>query len=573
MEIVNGEFIMMGCDPSDPSVLRSPADAISLINTIGFLPLFSNAIPSFSIEEHVPASVWFTGDPTTDPWEWRMILAADPSIAYGKFFNKTAGFISKSFFPTFANYRRDGYDFDALFEDELASYRAKKIMDVFECNDESVGKSLISSEIRELAGKDEAALTELQMQTYLIISSFRQKKNKAGQSYGWHLAVMETPETKWGHAHITSEYSTDPVESWKKIIERVTEHFPEAGEAEVRKILGIRYPGEDRKSKASTSAVNKKAAEKRVRSYDLPWPENLLRAMEESAVKAAEKKARREAEDAEYAGTAKNPDVPAPPLTLPEHLTKDQMDGLEHALSTLKENERKAIALRYKQSKTIKETAESFSLTGSRIQQIIAKALRKLRHPSRLNYIREGLQGLQVAEERKKAEVRKAMESGDRGRIFEAISLYDLKLSVRSTNCLVRSGMRTLSDLVKTVEEKPASLRQIRNLRRQSLQEVLEKLEEYGVECYEVRRACEFGTERREDIAEMEPSVRLYNILIRAGLDTVSKIEERIRENARSIIQLDGMGRKTIGELIEKMENMNVDCGQLKEELKWLGWI
>lgn len=47
----------------------------------------------------------------------------------------------------------------------------------------------------------------------------------------------------------------------------MTEHFPEAGEAEIRKILGIRYPGEDRKTKASTSAVKKKAAEKRVRSY------------------------------------------------------------------------------------------------------------------------------------------------------------------------------------------------------------------------------------------------------------------------------------------------------------------
>lgn len=50
METVNGEFIMMGCDPSDPSALRSPADAISFIHTIGFLPLFSNTIPGFSIE-------------------------------------------------------------------------------------------------------------------------------------------------------------------------------------------------------------------------------------------------------------------------------------------------------------------------------------------------------------------------------------------------------------------------------------------------------------------------------------------------------------------------------------------
>ena len=83
-----------------------------------------------------------------------MILARDPDIVYGKFFNKAAGFVSKSFFPTFSNYRRNGYDFDALFEDELASYRTKKVMDVFDLDDEAVGKELMSYEVKELAAVD-----------------------------------------------------------------------------------------------------------------------------------------------------------------------------------------------------------------------------------------------------------------------------------------------------------------------------------------------------------------------------------------------------------------------------------
>jgi hypothetical protein len=121
METINGEWIMKGCDSSDPSALHSTEELTSLVHIIGFLPLFSNGIPGFSVEERVPAYVWWTGDEATDPWEWRMILARDSGIAYGKFFNKAAGFVSKSFFPTFANYRRNGYDFDAFFEDELAS--------------------------------------------------------------------------------------------------------------------------------------------------------------------------------------------------------------------------------------------------------------------------------------------------------------------------------------------------------------------------------------------------------------------------------------------------------------------
>ena len=249
MEYINGEFIMAGCDPSD--ALHTVSDCAAFIRTIGFIPLFSNAIPGFSIEEHTAVSQWWTGDPETDPWEWRQILSSDPTIVYGKFFGRNAGFISKEWFPAFANYRRNGYDFDALFEDELASYRAKKIMDVFELDEEGKGRSIMSSEVKQLAGfsRDggeknfEGCITDLQMQTYLIMGDFQQKKNKKGVPYGWHIAVMETPETKWGREFVASGYTADPVESWEKIVQRMKQFYPEAGDEQVKKLLGIKYPG------------------------------------------------------------------------------------------------------------------------------------------------------------------------------------------------------------------------------------------------------------------------------------------------------------------------------------------
>ena len=70
-------------------------------------------------------------NPEKDPWMWRAIIAKKHDIVYGKFFANKAGFISRKWFPVFANYRRDGYDFDALFEDEKAPYKHKKIMDFF----------------------------------------------------------------------------------------------------------------------------------------------------------------------------------------------------------------------------------------------------------------------------------------------------------------------------------------------------------------------------------------------------------------------------------------------------------
>ena len=248
METVNGEWIMLGCDRDDPTILKNAEAAVSLVHKIGFLPLFSNSISGFSVEEHVPADGWWSGDEVTDPWKWRMILARRPDIAYGKFFGRSAGFISRDFFPMFANYRRNGYDFDSLYEDGKASRRAKKIMDVLEPDEEARGRSLMSFEIKALAGFGKAGgeknfdgvLTELQMQTYLLLSDFRQKKNKKGESYGWHIAVVETPETKWGRSFVTSEYSDDPEASWQKIQAQVRMHFPEAEEKGIQKVLGIR---------------------------------------------------------------------------------------------------------------------------------------------------------------------------------------------------------------------------------------------------------------------------------------------------------------------------------------------
>ena len=255
METINGEWIMLGCDRNDPTCLNSPEDLRSLIKSAGFLPLFSTAIPGFSVEEHVPAYCWWTGDPATDPWEWRQILAKDPDIAYGKFFERKAGFISREWFPAFANCRRNGYDFDSLYEDGLAPHRAKKLMDVFELDDDAVGKELMSFEAKALAGfgkradgqagekNFEGVLTDLQMQTYLIMSDFHQKRNKNDEPYGWHIAALETPETKWGYKHVTSSYKEKPVDSWNAICDQMRRLYPEATERMIRKVVGYRAPG------------------------------------------------------------------------------------------------------------------------------------------------------------------------------------------------------------------------------------------------------------------------------------------------------------------------------------------
>ena len=122
-------WIMCGLEWDDPLRIRSWQELVNWVKEVGFLPLFKNSIPGFSAEEHVHTWSWWTGDPDQDPWEWREIIVRSHQVAYGKFFDKKAGFISLAWLPHFANYRRDGYNFDEGWEDGLASRREKMIMD------------------------------------------------------------------------------------------------------------------------------------------------------------------------------------------------------------------------------------------------------------------------------------------------------------------------------------------------------------------------------------------------------------------------------------------------------------
>ena len=235
----NGTWIMYGVEWDDPECLHTVDDAIAYINEIGFLPLFKNEIPGFSLEERTVPEYWWSGDTEVDPWEWREIIARLGEVAYGKFFDKKAGFISKEWLPYFANYRRDGYDFDSLWEDGKASRRQKKIMDLYEEKEE-----LYSNEIKKLAGFGkggekgfDGTITDLQMKTYLTVKDFRQRKNKQGEAYGWPIAIYTTPEKLFGFEHVRSRYKENPSDSKEAIANHIRDIYPIASEKQIQKII------------------------------------------------------------------------------------------------------------------------------------------------------------------------------------------------------------------------------------------------------------------------------------------------------------------------------------------------
>ncbi len=239
---MDSDWNLKGCRRDDPSRFRSAEDVVRTIHEVGFLSLFATEIPGFSVEEHTFAWDWWSDRPETDPWVWRMEIAAREDIAYGKFFDRKAGFISKPWFGAFANYRRDGYDYEGMYEDGKMKGTAKRILDTLELDGDAVGLEMMSGELRKKSAVQKGfdnVLIDLQMQSFLLISGFRQKKNRRGIEYGWHLPSFMTPETKWGYDAVNS-VSEPPEKSLERIEEQVRRFYPSAGEKEIRKVLGIR---------------------------------------------------------------------------------------------------------------------------------------------------------------------------------------------------------------------------------------------------------------------------------------------------------------------------------------------
>ena len=224
----------------DKRDLRSVGDLIASVKEEGFLPLFGSGIRGFSVEDRTPAGGWWTGLPDIDPWEWRRLAAASAEVVYGKFFDGRAGFISTEWFPVFANWKRDGYDFDALFDDGKATMRQKKIMDLF-----MDGGELFSFEAKRMAGfgkegekNFEGTVTSLEKASYLVIRDFRRRVNKKGGEYGWHIAVLTAPESIWGYDTVTSGYYEEPSDSRKRIIEHIAGLYPDADENDIIAVIG-----------------------------------------------------------------------------------------------------------------------------------------------------------------------------------------------------------------------------------------------------------------------------------------------------------------------------------------------
>lgn len=191
--------------------------------------------------------------------------------------------------------------------------------------------------------------------------------------------------------------------------------------------------------------------------------------------------------------------------------------GLETAISRLTEREQELINLRYREEMTLEEVSKNTGLGRERVRQIVAKACRKLRHPSNLQLIQMGSLGvkkkseLMAYEERLKEKERVLkLKEADLKKLSEELALRDsdktepeddfendvrympieyLNLSVRAYNCLKRAGIDTIGKAADRAAN--GDIHKIRNMGVRSTLDVLDRLMENG--CGDFHDRYDFG--------------------------------------------------------------------------------
>lgn len=216
---------------NDLSVISTKEQLCEAVASLGFLPFFPCGIEGFSLREHVDPAVWFV-DGVDGPWEWK----ADVSV-YGKLFRGKAVFMTPEWYGILACYRRDGYDFEGMYEDGFLPHASIYIMDELEKG------SVVSTELRRRTGLDgkgsgfDSIISTLQMKCFILPSSFEYALDRWGRPYGWGLARYALSDGLYGKYIDWAEEKYSPKEAKELLINHVLEICPSASRKQAERLI------------------------------------------------------------------------------------------------------------------------------------------------------------------------------------------------------------------------------------------------------------------------------------------------------------------------------------------------
>lgn len=208
---------------------------MAYIEQVGFLPLLDSGIAGFSAEDAVDDDCRYVvlDDGWDWPlWKWKGPIVTEGNCAYGKFFNKKAGFIAMPWWKHFYNYRRSLHP-----EPQEGSIEETILLTLKEHG------SLITRELRAACGftgpkmrsSFDAYVTRLQMECRIVTEDFVYPRDRHNREYGWGWSLLTTPELLFGTDACRCEVT--PEQSFELMFAHLAKLLPQASSRQISKLL------------------------------------------------------------------------------------------------------------------------------------------------------------------------------------------------------------------------------------------------------------------------------------------------------------------------------------------------
>ena len=193
----------------------------------------------------VAPEYWFTDE--VGAWEWKGPVIREGHCAYGKFFARKAGFVSREWLPDLTNYRRsrplapneDTAALDDIVLHTILVEGTATIKELRQMLGFVQGRGKHSTNTPSKVAEEEKIsldpiLTRLQMEMRLVIADFEYNVDRHGNRYGWGIARYTAPETFYGPLRV----ERTPTESFERIYEHLRHLFPNTTESKLLKLIG-----------------------------------------------------------------------------------------------------------------------------------------------------------------------------------------------------------------------------------------------------------------------------------------------------------------------------------------------
>jgi hypothetical protein len=209
---------------------------MGFIQEVGFLPLLDSGIWGYSANEAVDPDCRYVllddGGWDWPLWHWKGPIVTESDCVYGKFFNKKAGFVSRTWWPDLYNWRRHAHpapSAGSIEETILLTLREHG--------------SLISRDLRRLCGFTEPKMrsrfdgyiTRLQMACRIVTEDFVYPRDKHNRQYGWGWALLTTPEQLLGKD--ACQCDRTPEESLERMLAHLQHILPRATKQQLTRLI------------------------------------------------------------------------------------------------------------------------------------------------------------------------------------------------------------------------------------------------------------------------------------------------------------------------------------------------